>query len=260
MAQEKENFDSAHRRLIDTMICANAEGYTSDGEVLVTPIGLLPRIAASLAMLSCNTDIMMTDSEAFLLSTPNAVGARRSRRQANESWMGLSRVFDNVWGGMRHITCGPSQIDCYGQANISMIGGKHDQPRVQMLGVRGFPGNSICHANTFLVLDHNRRVFVGGECDYVCTIGYNPARLPRGYSFADIDLRQIITNLCVMDFGGKDCAIRVRSLHRGVSIEQVCDNTGFQLQWPGEIPETSEPTEEQLQLIASIDPEGLRYR
>lgn len=252
--------NTATQCLIDTMICANAAVYRDDGEVLVTPIGLLPRVAASLAMKSCNQDMMMTDSESWMLSEPNAVGNRASRRQANESWMGLSRVFDNLWSGKRHITCGPTQIDRFGQANISMIGQDHDRPDVQMLGVRGFPGNSICHANTYFVQTHNKRVFVSGECDYVCTIGYNPSRLPRGYSFTDIDIRQIITNLCVMDFGGENCALRVCSLHKGVSLDEVKDNTGFDLEVVEDLGFTPEPLAQQLEIINQIDPEGLRYR
>ena len=72
--------------LAELMICANASAYDNDGEVLVTGIGVLPRIAASLAMLSSNTDILMTDSEAWLLSEPNPVGKRPADfKQKNET-------------------------------------------------------------------------------------------------------------------------------------------------------------------------------
>lgn len=251
---------SAAEKLVDTMICANAEGYTGDGEVLVTPIGLLPRVAASLAMKSSNPDMMMTDSESWMLSAPNPVGPRATRRQENESWMGLSRVFDNVWSGSRHITCSPIQIDRFGQANVSMIGEDYNKPNAQMLGVRGFPGNSICHASTYFIQSHSRRIFVSGECDYVCSIGYNPARLPRGYSYDDIDLRQIITDLCVMDFGGENKAIRVRSLHEGVSLQQVRDNTGFDVAVSDIVEKTPAPLELQMEIIREVDPSNLRYK
>lgn len=247
------------RTRIDTMICANAQGYSRDGEVLVTPIGVLPRVAASLAMMSTNPDIMMTDSESWMLSSPNPIDRAPDFRPAVESWMGLSRVFDNLWGGKRHITCTPTQIDRYGQANISMIGDDHEKPTVQMLGVRGFPGNSICHANTFLIPKHSRKVFVEGECDIVCTIGYNPERLPRGYDFSDIDLRTIITDLCVMDFGGTNRVIRLLSLHNGVTLDEVRDNTGFALDLPSAIPTTPAPTDAQMQLIQRFDPNERRY-
>ena len=247
--------------LAELMICANAAAYDNDGEVLVTGIGVLPRIAGSLAMLSSNKDIMMTDSEAWVLSSPNPLGNRGGDfAQQKETWMGFSRIFDQVWSGKRHITGGPTQIDRFGQANISALGGTYEQPKVQMLGARGFPGNSISHANSWFVPDHNKRVFVEGECDMVCTIGYNSDRLPRGYSFDDIDLRAIITNLCVLDFGGPNKQVRIASLHPGVDVGEVIENTGFELHVPDSLPETAHPTAEQLEIIASIDPHNTRAK
>ena len=114
--------DSAYT-LAELLICAGSEAWRGDGEVLATGIGLLPRLAASLSMLSSNPDLMMTDSEAYLLSEPNPVGGRGADfRPKYETWMGFSRIFDNVWGGKRHAMVGPTQIDRFGQANISCIG------------------------------------------------------------------------------------------------------------------------------------------
>lgn len=247
--------------LAELLICANASAYDQDGEVLVTGIGVLPRIAASLAMKTSNPDIMMTDSECWVLSEPNPLGDRgKDFKQKNENWMGFSRIFDNVWSGRRHITGGPTQIDRFGQSNISALGGTYQKPKVQMLGTRGFPGNSICHANSFFVPAHNTRVFVEGECDVVCTIGYNPERLPKGYSNDDIDLRLIFTDLCVMDFGGPNKQIRLVSLHPGITVEQVVENTGFEICIPDNVPTTPAPTEEQLAVIQQIDPHNLRSK
>lgn len=245
--------------LAELMVCAAADAFREDGEVLATGIGVLPRLAASLAMLTCNPDLMMTDSESMLLSQPNAISGRASGdAQANETWMGFSRIFDNVWSGKRHAMVGPSQIDRFGQANISALGGTYQQPKVQLLGVRGFPGNSISHANSFFVPSHNKRVFVAGECDVVASIGYNPARLPRGYSLDEIDIRRVISDLCVMDWQGPDHGLRVISLHPGVSFQQVQENTGFEITAIDNLQETAEPTPEQLRIIAELDPQRLR--
>ncbi|HSW13763.1 MAG TPA: ketoacid CoA transferase, partial [Solimonas sp.] len=71
-------------------------------------------------------------------------------------------------------------------------------------------------------------------------------------------LRLIVTDLCVMDFGGPDHAIRVKSLHPGVTFEQVQAATGFPLlQAPG-MGETPLPTAEQLAVIRRMDPHNLR--
>ncbi len=245
--------------LAELCIVAAAEAFRGDGEVLATGIGVIPRLAASLAMKTFNPDLMMTDSEAFLLSEPNPLGERDPDfLQANETWMGFSRIFDNVWSGRRHAMLGPTQIDRYGQSNTSALGGSYEQPKVMMLGARGFPGNSISHPNSFFVPSHNNRVFVAGECDFVSSIGYNPARLPKGHALDEVDIRLVVTNLCVMDFGGADHAMRLVSLHPGVSAEQVQENTGFALEVPAQLPVTAAPTEEQLAIITALDPHNQR--
>ena len=252
---------AAEYTLAELMIVAGASAFRSDGEVLATGIGLLPRLAASLAMKTINADMMMTDSEAWLLSEPNPVSGRSSHEgQKQETWMGFSRIFDNVWSGKRHAFVGPSQIDRYGQTNISALGGTHDKPKVQMLGARGFPGNSISHANSFFVPAHSTRVFVDGEVDVVCSIGYNPERLPKGYSLDDIDNRLVVTDLCVMDWNGPHHMLRLVSLHPGITVEQVLENTGFEVHVDADIPTTPAPTEEQLAIIAQLDPDNWRSK
>lgn len=247
--------------LAELMICANAAAYEHDGEILVTGIGVLQRLAASLAMLTTNPGIMMTDSEAWILSTPNPIGKRSADFvQMNENWMGFSRIFDNVWSGRRHLTGGPTQIDRFGQANISALGGDYNKPKVQMLGMRGFPGNSICHANSYMVPVHSSRVFIDGECDVVCTIGFNPERLPKGYTFDEIDLRCIYTNLGVFDFNGPNHQMQIVSLHPGVTADEAVSSTGFDVHVPDSIATTAAPSEAQLAIIRQLDPHNLRSK
>ena len=244
--------------LVDTIICAAAQAWKHDGEVLATGIGVVPRLAASLAKLTVNLDLMMTDSEAWLVSEPVPVGPRGDYRIKRETHMGFARIFDNVWGGKRHAMVGPTQIDRFGQSNISMIGADYRKPKAQMLGVRGFPGNSMNHANSFFVPNHSTKVFVDGEVDMVASAGYNPARLARGWSLNDIDIRLVVTNLAVMDFGGPSHQVRLRSLHAGVTAAHVRDATGFPIHVPAEVQSTPLPTSEQLALLARLDPHGLR--
>jgi glutaconate CoA-transferase subunit B len=245
--------------LAELMICAAAEAFRNEGEVLATGIGVIPRLGASVAMKTFNPDLMMTDSEAYVLSEPNPIGARSDDFvQKNETWMGFSRIFDNVWSGKRHAMLGPVQIDKFGQTNTSALGGTYEAPKTQMLGARGFPGNSISHGNSFCLPAHNTRVFVDGEVDFVSSIGYNPERLPKGHSLDDINIGLMITDLCVMDFGGPNHQVRLVSLHPGIAIEQVLENTGFEIHVPDSVPTTPAPTEEQMAIIAQMDPHGQR--
>ena len=245
--------------LVDRIICAAAQVWKDDGEVLATGIGIVPRLAASLCMRSINTDLMMTDSEAWIVQEPVPIGPRGGYQIKRESHMGFARIFDNVWGGKRHAMVGPTQIDRFGQGNISMVGGDYAKPKSMMLGVRGFPGNSINHANSFFVPNHSPKVFVAGEVDMVASVGYNPARLAKGWSLDEVaDIRFIFTNLCVLDFGGPEHQARLVSLHPGVTVEQVQEATGFPLHIPAQVPTTADPTPAQLALLAELDPHNLR--
>lgn len=246
--------------LAELMICAAAEAWREDGEVLATGIGVIPRLAASLCMKTINTDLMMTESEAYMVSEPVPIGPRGDYKPKYESWMGFSRIFSNVWGGKRHAMVGPTQVDRFGQANISYIGSDHKKPAVQMLGCRGYPGNSINHPNSFVVPVHSTRVFVEGECDMVGTIGYNPERMPGGMSVDDVDIRLMITDLCVLDFLGPNHKMRIKSVHPGITVEQVQEATGFELHVEVDTPVTTAPTEAQLAVLAELDPHNWRSK
>lgn len=92
----------------------------------------------------------------------------------------------------------------------------------------------------------------------VASAGYNPARLARGWSLDEIDIRLIVTNLAVLDFGGPQHQMRLVSLHPGVTAEQVQAATGFALHIPAEVSQTAAPSSEELALIARLDPHSLR--
>jgi glutaconate CoA-transferase, subunit B len=94
--------------------------------------------------------------------------------------------------------------------------------------------------------------------DVVGGVGYNSAHWPEGANRGHVDLRLIVTDLCVLDFSGAQHAIRLRSLHPGVSLESVQAATGFPLEVPTELAVTSVPSEQQLSLIRGLDPHGLR--
>ncbi len=245
--------------LAELLICACADVWKDEGEVLATGIGIIPRIAQGLAKLTNSPGLMITDGEAYLTEEPVVIGAKNHEGRAYGGYMPYSRVFDLLWHGRRHALVGPVQVDRWGQANIACIG-EFAKPKRQMLGMRGFPGNSINHANSMFVPNHSTRVFVEGQVDVVCSVGYRKENWPAGVKNDYASVHHIVTNLCVMDFGGPDHAIRVVSLHPGVSFEEVLENAGFPLIKADDISETAHPTNEQLEVIRKLDPLDFRAR
>ena len=249
--------DKVEFSLAELMIVAASEAWRGDGEVLASGIGVIPRLGASLAKLTHGPGLLMTDSECFLVEDPIPLGPRGDFVPKYSGSMNFERVFECVWGGQRHAMIGPTQIDRYGQTNLSVIG-DYKKPKAAILGVRGLPGNSINHINSFIVPSHSKRVFVEGEVDMVSGVGYNPARWEPGMRQDFMAIRHIVTDLCVMDFEGPEHAIRVRSLHPGVSFDEVPEKTGFPLLKAPNLGETPHPTAAQLTLIRRLDPHDLR--
>lgn len=247
--------------LAELMITAASETWRNNGEVLASGITTIPRLGASLAKLTHSPELLMTDSEAFLVSEPVPLGPRGDYKAKYEGYMSFERVFECVWGGKRHAMIGPTQIDRWGQTNLSAVG-DYARPKSAVLGVRGLPGNSINHINSLFVPNHGPRVFVAGEVDMVSGVGYKPERWGPGMKRDFVDLRLIVTDLCVLDCGGADKeggkGIRVKSLHPGVTFEQVQAATGFPLGQAENMGETPMPTAEQLAIIQRMDPHNLR--
>lgn len=245
--------------LAELLIYAAAQAWRNDGELLASGITPLPRLGASLAKSYYNRSLLITDGENWFADEPIAPGPISADRPvAIEGWAPYARTFDILWGGKRHTMVAPVQMDRFGQTNISVIG-DHAKPKAALLGARGFPGNSVHHPNSFFFPTHNKRALVAGEVDFVCMAGYNPVRWRQGRPPLGLDLRLIVTNLCVMDFGGPAHAVRLVSLHPGAPLEEVQDNTGFDIVLPaGETPVTPAPSAAALAEIARLDPNGVR--
>ncbi len=244
--------------LAELLIVAAAEAWRNDGELLATGIGPIPRIAVSLARLTFEPGLQLTDGEAMLVKDPLPVGPRGDYRPLYSGWMPYGRVFESVWRGLRHAMVTPVQIDRYAQTNISALGSDFNKPKVQMLGVRGFPGNSVSHKNSMFIPNHNKRSFVEGEVDVVASVGFRKETWPAGAKDDFVKLGIVVTNLCVLDFNGPHHAARVLSLHPGVSFAEVQDATGFELLASEGMGETAAPTAAQMELIRRLDPHNVR--
>jgi len=130
---------------------ACAETCRDNGEVLVSAFGTIPTIGARLARHTFSPDLLLSDGEASLVRGTWAVGAPVPEEV--EAWIPFRTIFDIVWNGKRHVMMIPSQIDAYGNMNLSAIG-DHAKPKVQLLGARGAPGNSVCHPTSYWVPKH----------------------------------------------------------------------------------------------------------
>lgn len=232
----------------DVCVAALADLFRGDGEILCNPIGFTARLGGRLARATSERELVMLDFDALFVDADGEV----------EGWNPYRRMFDVVWRGNRHVVMGASQLDRYGNQNLAWIGSNPQMPTRQLIGFRGAPGNTINHVTSYFIGKHSTQVFVP-HVDVVCGVGYDRIRRMSAESSRFHEIRRVVTNLAVLDFQTADGRMRLASLHPGVTLAEVREATGFELEVPQHVPFTRLPTAQELQVIHEFDPQGQRF-
>lgn len=151
---------------------------------------------------------------------------------------------------------GGLQIDKYGNCNLICIG-DWDKPALRGPGTVGLPFLPRAGRVVIYTTSHNARTLIE-KVDF----NSGPGFLDGSKSLAERGLpgngpALVVTPLCVMDFDEDTKVMRLKSLHPGITLEQVVENTGFQLVIPENISITQEPTEIELTNLRKVDPKGI---
>ncbi|MBN2148306.1 MAG: CoA-transferase subunit beta [Anaerolineales bacterium] len=243
------------------MICIAAR-LMKDGTTAFVGTGI-PMLAASLAQ-RLYTPNLITIFEfggvgAQIDELPIAVGGSQTFHRAIAA-LGICESMETAQRGfVDYGFIGGAQIDPYGNLNSTAIGG-YLPPKVRLPGSGG--GNdvgSLCWT-TIAIMRHDKRRFVP-KCDFITTPGYltgpgarEAAGLPRGTGPSNV-----VSTLALLGFDrANTCRMTLEALCPGVSVQQVIDNTGFELIIPESVPELTPPTPEELRLLREeIDREHL---
>jgi len=151
---------------------------------------------------------------------------------------------------------GAAQIDEYGNINTTYIG-PYEKPEVRLPGSGG--GNDIVSSakRIVIIMTHEKRKMVK-KLDYMTSPGFlNGSETREKIGLLGGGPSLVVTNLCQMDFDPKTKKIRLATVHPGVSVQQVQENSGFELIVPENVPTTKPPTYEELELLREIDPNGI---
>jgi acyl CoA:acetate/3-ketoacid CoA transferase beta subunit len=240
----------------DVCAAAIADAFKDDGEIFASPMGMLPMLGVRLAKLTGNPDLVISDGESLFLA---GVPPLFARADVVEGWIPFRKVFDVIAYGKRHVMMGATQVDRHGNQNISAIG-DFAQPKRQLLGSRGAPGNTVNNRTSYWVPKHSARVFVE-KVDIVSGVGPKAAKEAGPAAARFNDIHRVVSNLGVFDVKGPDDSLRLLSVHPGVTVDDVREATGFDLQVDTDVPTTREPTLEELVIIREVlDPKGLRFK
>jgi glutaconate CoA-transferase subunit B len=135
------------------------------------------------------------------------------------------------------------QID--GEANINLVGiGDYPEMKVRWSGSFGSAHLYFMVPKVILFREeHTTRTMVD-KVDFISAPGWSPENVHRpGGPYA------LVTNLCLFMFNKARRGFRLESLHPGVTLEEVRDNTGFDFEVPDAVPETAPPDAAMLDLL-----------
>ena len=152
------------------------------------------------------------------------------------------------------------QIDAHGNTNL--IGIPSDDGRYKFRGPGSIGTTTLASlaGRYYIVTEHHTpRLFVE-KCSLTSALGFGDGSLGlrEKLHLPGQGPKYCVTPLCVFDFSPTDRRMRLWSLHPGVSLGQVRENTGFDFEVPENTPVTEAPTPEELDVLRRrVDPEGL---
>jgi glutaconate CoA-transferase subunit B len=154
---------------------------------------------------------------------------------------------------------GGAQIDRFGNLNTTVIG-DHSAPKARLPGSGGANDvGSLCW-HTVAIMRHDKRRFVP-RCDFITTPGYlggpgerEGAGLPPGTGPL-----HVVSTLGRLGYDRENsCQMTLEAVYPGVTVQEVIDNTGFDLLIPDRVDHIDSPTAEELRLLRKeIDPTHL---
>lgn len=219
----------------------------------------LPMVATMFAQRTCAPEILMIFEAGGIgpriPALPISAGDGRTFHQA----VGASSMLDVMAitqaGYADYSFLGAAQVDRYGNINTTVIG-PYEKPVVRLPGSGGANDlGSMCH-QTIIIMRQDKMKFVE-KLDFLTTPGYlsGPgAREKAGLPYGSGPYR-VITQLAVYGFDEETKVMKLISLHPGVTVEDIQNNSSFEILVPEtEIPITQAPEAAELELLRNLDP------
>lgn len=242
------------------LMTINAARLLKDGDVVFVGVGL-PNLACNLARRTHAPNL-------YMIYEAGVIGARPVRLPLSigdptlvSGAAAVCSMYDvftlylqrgNVDVGF----LGGAQIDRYGNINATVIG-DYDHPKVRLPGSGGSMEIAGWANRCFIMTPHQKRRFPE-KVDFQTSAGF----YHQGRKRTDTDVRGggprlVVTNLGILE-PDMDGELILTALHPGVTVEKVCENTGWALKTAETLRRTEPPTPEELRILRDdLDPDRI---
>lgn len=145
----------------------------------------------------------------------------------------------------------PAQVDAYGNTNNVVIG-DFTEPTVRLPGCGGIADATTIWPRVELYVPRHSMQVMRGKIDFISGLG------TRGNESGKAGPWRVVSDLGIMGFDEETGRMRIDSVHPGKTVEEIRQNTGFELLVSDSLQQTSPPTDEELRLLRDeIDPLGV---
>ncbi len=250
----------------ELMVVTLARAFTNETRAFNGAVSFVPVCAYLLARRTHAPELVWAASSLAVDADPKSIP---QSTLSDGLWDGASMLSNSAYDfwsyaqGRRYNTFAfrGAQMDAYGNVNNTTIG-PYASPKVRLPGGGGMADLGCMIPLIYLwSTTHDARTFVE-QLDFRSGIGWGDGGDHRARLGLPGGPQLCVTNLCVFDFDPDSKRMRIRSVHPGVTVDQVVEATGFELAPSADdAPETDAPSDEELRILREeVDPTGARLR
>ena len=154
---------------------------------------------------------------------------------------------------------GGAEVDRFGNLNTTYIGGK-ESLQVRLPGSGGGSDIASLSRRLVIIMNHEKRRFLG-RVSYITSPGYGDGgnwREKNGLRGGGPSA--VITTKGILRFDPRTKEMILDSVHPGVTVEEVIENTGWDLKLASRVESTKPPTRPELRIIRNQDAHGFWTR
>lgn len=217
----------------------------------------LPSRAANVARRVHNPDLVLIYESGTIgakpASLPLSIGDGELADTA-DAVVGVPEIF-NYWlqaGRVDVGFLGAAQLDRYANINTTVISRGGDKPEARLPGAGGAPEIAAHAQRVLITVAHSRRSFVGA-LDFVTTVGHGSGSGDRErLGMSGQGPVCVITDLGILRPDPRTRELTLVALHPGAEVEQVRDNTGWDLRVADDLVLTTSPEAAELETLRAL--------
>ncbi len=230
---------------------------------LVGASSVVPMAACMLAQeLQAPNLTWISGGSGYVNPLPPLIVSSSAYRSRAEAVIPMDRILVMQGRNIDFFFAGAMQVDNLGRINLVGVG----NPLKNEYTTRGPGSAGVSFAartkRLFIYLNnHDKRIFVK-KLDFISSVPRKPLIIDE--ETKEVKNHILVSPLGVFEFAPPDKTMSIVSIHPGVSLDDIINNTGFKFTNQTDkssIPVTEEPTEEELDILReTIDPNKLLRR